>query len=74
MYCHVDPHPAINATFSINTLDKSTRTEDNAINWQRDIICISEHTFNPVINLKDGITHWALGFARLRLNTFVQTE
>ena len=74
MYCHFDPHPAINATFSINTLDKSTRTEDNAINWQRDIICISEHTFNPVINLKGGIAHRTQGLTRLRLYTLVQAE
>ena len=75
MYCHFDPHPAINATFSINTLDKSTRTADNAINWQLDIICISEHTFNPVINLKGGgIAHRTQGLTRLRLYTLIQAE
>jgi hypothetical protein len=74
MNYHVDPHPAINATFSINTLDKSTRTADNAINWQLDIICISKHTFNPVINLKGGIAHRTQGLTRFRLYTLVQAE
>ena len=74
MYCHFDPHPAINATFSINTLDKSTRTADNAINWQPDIISIRKDTFNPVINLKGGIAHRTQGLTRLRLYTLVQAE
>ena len=74
MYCHFDPHPAINATFSINTLDKSTRTADNAINRQPDIISIRKDTFNPVINFKGGVTNWAPGFPRLRMYTLVQAE
>ena len=74
MNCHVDPHPTINATFSINTLDKSTRTADNAINWQLDNICISRYTFNPVINLKGGIAHRTQGLTRFRLYTLVQSE
>jgi hypothetical protein len=71
---HVDPHPAINATFSINTLDKPTSAADNAINWQPDIISIRKYTFNPVINLKGGIAYWATSCTRLRMNTLVQTE
>jgi hypothetical protein len=74
MHCRVDPGPAVKTTFSVNTLDKSTRTADNAINWQLDIISIRKHTFNPVVNLKGGLAHRATGFTRLRLNTFVQTE
>ena len=52
----VDPDPAVQTTFSVNTLDKATRTADNTINWQPDIISIRKHTFNPVVNLKSGIT------------------
>jgi hypothetical protein len=74
MYCRVDLDPTIQATFFVDTLDKSTRTAHNAINWQTDIFSIRKHTFNPVVNLKDGIAHWALGFARLRIYTVVQTE
>ena len=70
----VDPDPAVQTTFSVNTLDKATGTADNTINWQPDIISIRKHTFNPVINLKGGIANWALGFTRLRMNTMVQAE
>ena len=74
MHRRVDPDPAVQTTFSVTTLDKSTRSTDNAINWQPDIISIRKHTFNPVINLKGGIAYWAFGFTRLRMNTMVQAE
>jgi hypothetical protein len=74
MNCHVDPDPAVQATFSVTTLDKTTRTADNAINWQPDIFSIRKDTFNPVINLKGGIAHWALGFTWLSINALVQAE
>ena len=74
MNCRVDPDPAVQTTFSVTALDKATRTADNAINWQPDIFSIRKDTFNPVINLKGGTAHWALGFARLRINTLVQAE
>jgi hypothetical protein len=70
----VDPDPAVQTTFSVTTLDKTTRTTDNAINWQPDIISIRKDTFNPVINLKGGIAHWALGFTWLRIDTLVQAK
>ena len=65
MNCPVDSDPAVQTTFSVTTLDKATKTADNAIHWQPDIISIRKHTFSPVVNLKDGIAHWALGFTRL---------
>jgi len=74
MHCRVDPAPAVQTTFSVNTLDKNTRTADNTINWQSDIISIRKDTFNPVINLKGGIAYYALGFTWLRINTLVHTE
>ena len=74
MHCRVDLDPAVQTTFSVNTLDKTTKTANKAINWQPDIISIRKHTFNPVINLKDGIAHRALGFARLRMYTVVQAK
>jgi len=55
-------------------LDKTTRTADNAINWQPDIISIRKNTFSPVVNLKGGTAHWATGFTRLRMNTSVKAE
>ena len=67
MDCHVDPDPAVQTTFSVDTLDKATRTADDAINWQPDIFSIRKDTFNPVVNLKGGIACWALGFAWLRI-------
>ena len=73
MHCCVDPNAAIKTTFSVTTLDKATRTAED-INWQPDIISIRKDTFNPVINLKDGIAHWALGFTRLRMDALVQAE
>ena len=63
MHRRVDPDPAVQTTFSVNTLDKTTRTADNAINWQPHIISIRKDTFNPVINLKGGIACYALGFS-----------
>lgn len=69
MHCRVDPHAAAQATFSIDTLDKSTRTTDNAINCQLDITSILKHTFNPVVNLKDDVAYRVTGFTRLRMNT-----
>ena len=74
MNCNVDPDPTVQTTFPVTTLNKTARSADNAINWQPDIISIRKHTFNPIINLKDSIAHWALGFAWLRINTLVQTE
>ena len=74
MHCRVDPDPTIQTTFSVNTLDQATGTADNAIDWQPDTISIRKNTFNPVINLKDGVTHRATGFTRLRMNILVQTE
>ena len=74
MDCRVDPGPAGQTTFSVSTLDKATRTADNAINWQPDIFRIRKHTFQPVINLKGDIALWALGLTRLRIITLVQTE
>ena len=74
MHRHVDHDPTVQTTFSVTTLDKATRTADNAINRQSDIISIRKHTFNPVINFKGGTAYWATGFTRLRVNTLVQTE
>ena len=74
MQCRVDPDPAVQTTFPVNTLNKTARTTDDTIDWQPDIFSIRKDTFNPVVNLKGGTTHWATGFTRLRLNTFVQTE
>jgi len=65
---------AVQATFSVITLDKATITANNAINWQPDIFSIRKDTFNPVINLKDGIAYWAPGFTMPGLDTVVQTE
>ena len=67
MHCRVDPDPPVQATISVTTLDKSTTTADNAINWQPDIFSIRKDTFNPVVNLKGGIACWALGFTWLRI-------
>ena len=74
MNCPVDPDPAIQTTFPVTTLDKATRTTDDAINWQPDIISIRKDTFNPVINLKDGIAYWALGFTWLRIYALFQAK
>jgi hypothetical protein len=71
---HVDPHPAINATFSINTLDKPTSAADNAIDWQPNIISIRKHTFNPVVNLKGGIAYRAPGFTMPGFDALVQAK
>ena len=74
MHRRVDPDTTVQTTFSVNTLDKTTRTAYNAIDWQPDTISIHKHTFNPIINLKGGIAHWATGFTWLRINTLIQTE
>ncbi len=74
MNCRVDPDPAVQTTFSVTTLNKTARTADDAINWQPDILSIRKHTFNPVIILKGGIAHLALGFARFRMYTLVQAK
>ena len=67
MNCPVDPDPAVQTTFSVNTLDKATKTADDAINWQPYIFSIRKDTFNPVVNLKGGIACWALGFTWRRI-------
>ena len=74
MHCRVNPDPTVQTTFSVATLDKATSTADNAINRQPDILSIREHTFNPVINLKSGITHRAPGFTLPGFDTPVQAE
>jgi hypothetical protein len=74
MHCPVYFDPAVQTTFSVTTLNKPTRTADNAINWQFDIISIRKDTFHPVINLKGGIAYWALGFTMPGFDTLVQAE
>ena len=74
MHRRVDLDSAVQTTFSVNTLDKNTRTANNAINWQPNILSIRKDTFNPVVNLKDGIAYWATGFTRLRMNTLINAE
>jgi len=74
MHGCVDHDSAVQTTFSFNTLNKSTRTADNAINWQPHIISIRKDTFNPFVNLKGGVALRATGFTRLRMKTMVQTE
>ena len=74
MHCRIDPDPAVRTTFSFNTLDKATRTADNAIDWQPDIISIPKDTLNPVVNLKDGTAYRAPGFAMPGFDTLVQTK
>jgi hypothetical protein len=74
MHCRVDPDPAVQTTFSVTTLDKSTTSADNTINWQPNIMSIRKHTFNPVVNFKGGIAHHAPGFTRPGFDTSVQTE
>ena len=74
MHRPVDPYPAVQTTFSFNTLNKSTRTADNAINWQPYIISIRKDTFNPFVNLKGGIAYWALGFSWLRIYALFQAK
>jgi len=72
MHCRVDP--AVQTTFSFNTLNKSTRTADNAIKWQPDMFSVRKHTFNPVINFKDGTANWAPGFTLPGFDTPVQAK
>jgi hypothetical protein len=74
MNCRVDPDPAVQATFSVTSLNKATRTADNTINLQPDIISIRKHTFNPVINHKGGIAYRAPGFTMSGFDTLVQAE
>ena len=74
MHCSVDPEPAVQTTFSVTTLDKTARSTDDANNWQPDIFSILKDTFNPVINLKDGIAYWALGFTWLRIYALFQAK
>jgi hypothetical protein len=74
MHCRVDLDPAVQTTFSVNTLYKTTRTADNTIHWQSDIISIRKDTFSPLVNLKGGIAHWATGLTRLRIYTLVHAE
>ena len=74
MHRRVDLDSAVQTTFSINTLDKNTRTANKAINWQPNILSIRKDTFYPVVNLKGGIAHWTTGFTRLCIYTLVQTE
>ena len=74
MHRRVDPDTTVQAAFSVTTLDKTTSIAYNAIDWQSDTISIRKHTFNPIINLKNGVTHRATGFTRIRMNTLVQTE
>ena len=71
MNCRVDSDPAVQTTFSFNTLNKPT---DNAINWQLDIINIRKDTFNPFVNLKGGIAYRAPGFTMPGFNALVQAE
>ena len=74
MHRRIDLYPAVQTNFSVTTLDKATRTADNAINRQPDILSIRKHTSHPVINFKGGFANWALCFTRLRMYTLVQTE
>ena len=74
MQCPVDPDPAVQTTFSVNTLHKTTRTADNAIYWQSDIISIRKHTFSPIVNFKGGTAHRATGFTMPGFDTLVQAK
>ncbi len=74
MNCRVDPAPAVQTNFSVNTLDEATRTTDDTINWQSNTFSIRKYTFNPVVNFKSGLAYWALGFTRLRMYTLVQAK
>ena len=74
MHRRVDPDPAVQTTFSGITLDKATRTADNAINRQPDIFSVRKHTFNPVINFKGGIAYYAMGFTLPGFDTPVQAK
>ena len=74
MHGCVDHDPAVQTTFSVTTLDEATRTADNAINRQPDIISIRKDTFNPVVNLKGGTAYRAPGFTMPGFDTLVQAE
>ena len=74
MHCRVDLYPTVQTTYSVIALDKATRTADNAIHRQPDIFSIRKDTFNPVINLKGGTAHWALGFTLPGFDTLIQAK
>ena len=74
MHRRVDPDTAVQAAFSVTTLDKTTRTAYNAIDWQSDIFSIRKDTFNPVINLKVSTANRTPGLTWLRIYTLVQAE
>ncbi len=74
MHCSVYRNPAVQTILILASLDKSTRSTDDADRWKSYFIGITEHTFNPVVNLKRGIAHRAPGFTLLRMNTLVQAE
>ncbi len=74
MHCSVDPDPAVQTILILTSLDKSTRSTDDADNWKSDFIGITKDTFSSVVNLKRGIAHRAPGFTLPGFDTLVQTE
>ena len=63
MNCRVNPDPAVQTILILASLDKSTRSTDDADRWKSYFIDITKHTFSSVVNLKCGIAHRAAGFA-----------
>jgi len=74
MYCRVNPDPAVQTILILASLDKSTRSTDDADRWKFYFIGITKHTFNPVVNLKRGIAHRAPNFTLSGFNTLVRAK
>ena len=74
MHRSVDPDTAAQAILILTSLNKTTRSTDDADSWKSDFIGVTQDTFNPVVNFKDGIAHRTPGFSMLGFDTLVRAE
>jgi hypothetical protein len=74
MHRRVYRNPAVQTILIFTSLDKPTRSTDDAYRWKSYFIDITKHTFSSVVNLKCGIAHRAPGFAMPGFDTLVQAE
>ena len=74
MNCGVDYDSAVQTILILTSLNKTTRSTDNADSWKSDFIGITQDTFNPAVNFKDGIAHRTPGFTMLGFDTLVRAE
>jgi hypothetical protein len=74
MHRRIDFATAVQTILIFTSLDKPTKSTDDADRWKSNFIGVTKDTFSTVVNFKRGITHRAPGFTLSGFDTLIHAK